>query len=226
MENTSIEHSSIRMKRTGRERFMIVLVSVLLIAVGVAAAFTLYTFISKRNAPPKTYYDYQLRTWKNALSNNPKDPNANTNVGYIYMKMGREAAGLRYFNTALRYDDKFVPALYNKGMYYKRNGQNDEAIKLLKQAGKLAGQDSKYLAYFSLGEVYAGIKKYDLAKEAYEKAIADNSTIWNSYSQLGKVYELENDMDKALENYKKALAFNPDDAKTKRKVRELENGKR
>src|SRR3990172_7323992 len=127
MEN-SIKADIRRRKYTKLERMLVVLVSGLIILTGLVAAFFIFRYISERNAPPKTYYDYQLRIWRLALEKAPKDPAIHTNIGYVYMKMGNEAKGLSYFNQALKLKKNFVPALYNIGMYYKKNSRKKKPL--------------------------------------------------------------------------------------------------
>lgn len=223
MEN-SIQADIRRRKYTKVERMLVVLVSGLIILTGLIAAFFIFRYISERNAPPKTYYDYQLRVWRSALEKSPKDPAIHTNLGYVYMKMGNEAKGLSYFNQALKLEKNFVPALYNLGMYYKKHNRQKEAVSYLEKAGKHAVKGNKYLAYFSLGELYMDSKEYDKAIESIKQSLDDNSTIWNSYETLGRIYEIKGDKALALENYKKALSFNPDNAGLKRAIDKVENG--
>ena len=223
MEN-SVKADIRRRKYTKQERVLAILVSALIVLTGLLAAFFMYKYISDQNAPPRTYYDYQLRVWRSMLERSPKDPAVHTNIGYAYMKMGDEAKGLSYFNQALALDKNFVPALYNLGMYYKKHGQKKQAISYLERAGKQAVKGNKYLAYYSLGELFMSDKNYDKAIESIKKSLDDNPTIWNSYEKLGLIYELRGDKAQALENYKKGLSFNPGNDNLKQKVDKLTNG--
>ncbi|KKK58819.1 hypothetical protein LCGC14_3040580, partial [marine sediment metagenome] len=96
----------------------VVLVLILIIVISLAGYFLL-KFFQERNRPPRTYYEYQLAIWKNTLSRYPKSPDVHTNLGYVYLKMGEEARGLEYFNSALKIDKNFAPALYNLGLYHR-----------------------------------------------------------------------------------------------------------
>jgi len=223
MENT-VKADTRKRKYTQQERMLAILVSALIIITGLAAAFFIFKYISERNAPPRTYYDYQLRIWRSMLEKSPKDPAVHTNLGYVYMKKGDEATGLSYFNQALKLDKNFVPALYNIGMYYKKHGRKEQAVSYLERAGKQAVEGNKYLAYYSLGELYVKDKEYDKAIESIKLSLDDNPTIWNSYEQLGLIYESRGDKTQALENYKKALSFNTGNDNLKRKVDKLTNG--
>src|SRR3990172_3622419 len=139
MEN-SVQADIRKRKYTKLERTLALVVSGVIILTGLMAAFFIFRYISERDAPPKTYYDYQLRMWRAALEKSPKDPAIHTNIGYAYMKMGDEAKGLSYFNQALKLEKNFVPALYNIGMYHKKHGRKKEAISYLERVGKHAAK--------------------------------------------------------------------------------------
>lgn len=192
-----------------------------------ALAFTLFMlkFFAQREAPPRNYFDYQMRIWRLALEKDPKNPVIYTNIGYLYLKSGETEQGLSYLNKALRLDPKFVPALYNLGVYYRKVGQVNLALKFLAKAGKLAVKGNKYLAYYSLGEIYEKQGKFDKAKENYQKSLADNETIWNTYYRLGLLALKENNKEEALQNFTKAAQFNPSSDKLKSLIKKLKGEK-
>ncbi len=223
-ETTTIQHPNKKTRKSGTERLLTLLVVLAVLAVGVGMAVIGYRYIQERNAPATTYFDYMLRETRAELRRNPKDPAALTNVGYIYMKMGNERRGISYFDRALKINAKFVPALYNKGMHLKDTGDRDEAVKHLTTAGKNAVKGNKYIAYFSLGEMYFDSEDYDKSLKYLKLANEDNGTIWNVHQKLGEVYELKKDTKKALEHYGIAASFNPTDTDLQEKVKELNDG--
>ncbi len=199
-------------------RVVLVLMLVLIVAL---AGYFLLKFFQERNRPPRTYYEYQLAIWKNSLERYPKSPDVHTNLGYIYLKMGEDAKGVGYLNSALKINKKFAPALYNLGLFHKKKGNNEEAVKFLTKAGKLGNPGNKYLAYFTLGEAYVDMGKVDKAIDAFKQADEDNSTMWNTAYALGKLYEKKGDRELALKNYEKAALYNPDDAKLEKAIKRL-----
>ena len=201
-----------------RLKWAIVLLAVVIVLAG---SFMLVQFFQARNQPPRTYNDYQLRIWLTLLEKNPKDPAVLTNIAYIYLKMGQDGKALDYLQKALAIKPKFVPGLYNLGIYYKKQGQTDKAVKLLSQAAANADRSNKYLAYFTLGEIYQANKEYDKAIASYNKSLEDNATIWNTYKRLGETYEQLDKKTEALDNYQKAARFNPESLSLKKKIQEL-----
>ncbi len=199
-------------------RVVLVLMLVLIVAL---AGYFLLKFFQERNRPPRTYYEYQLAIWKNSLERYPKSPDVHTNLGYIYLKMGEDGKGVGYLNSALKINKKFAPALYNLGLFHKKKGNNEEAAKFLTKAGEFGNPGNKYLAYFTLGEVYGDMGKVDKAIDALKQADEDNSTMWNTAYALGKLYEKKGDRELALENYEKAALYNPDEAKLEKAIKRL-----
>lgn len=208
-------------KKRRLEAWLSVVVIVLLILFTVAFMLFVFKFFSQREAPPRNYFDYQLRIWRLALEKDPKNPVTYTNIGYLYLKANQPEQGLTYLNKALRLDPKFVPALYNLGVYYHKSGQTALAIKYLNKAARLAVEQNKYLAYYTLGEIYEKQGKVKKAKESYEKSLADNSTIWNSHYRLGLLALKENNKAEALQHFQAAAQFNPTNEKLKREIKKL-----
>lgn len=193
----------------------------LLILFTIGFMLFIFKFFSQRQAPPRNYFDYQMRIWRLALEKDPKNPVIYTNIGYLYLKQNQPAQGLTYLNKALRLDPKFVPALYNLGVYYRKVGQTTLAIKYLTKAANLAVEQNKYLAYYTLGEIYEKQGKIKEAKENYEKSLADNSTIWNTHYRLGLLALKENNKAEALQHFQTAAQFNPTNEKLKKEINKL-----
>lgn len=203
---------------------MVAAIILLILALGAAAAFMLFAYMSQRGAPPKTYFDYQLRIHRETLRRKPKDPGAWTNVGYLYLKMGDDSRALTHFDKALALDKNFVGALYNKGMYFEKKGRDEEARPLLERAGKYAAPGNKYIAFFSLGEMDYNEKKYDSAIKYLDKASVDNATIWNVFELRGRIYEIKKEPKKALADYERGAMFNPTDTALQKKIKRLKGG--
>lgn len=182
-----------------------------MLLLGVLAVSTamIYSFITVRNAPPKTYFDYQLRLWQSAISEDPTNAAAYEQLGYIYLKMERYGQAINTFNTGLKHNSKQVGILYNLGVAYWETDKEKEAIDNLNKAASFASAGDKYLAYFKLGEIYEELNKPTAAIDNYKKSLQDNATIWNTHFSLGKLYEKEGRGKLALASYQQAGLFNP-----------------
>lgn len=220
--NTFEEISGRRQRRATLEVRLRQAVILLIILIGVFSSYFIVRFFQERDRPPRTYYEYQLKAWTEALAKYPNSPDVLTNLGYIYLKMGRDNRGLGYLNSALKINSKFAPAYYNLGIYYRKKGDFKTAIPYLKKAAKYSNVGLRYLAYYTLGEVYEGLGKTDAALEAYKKSLEDNNTMWNTLYKVGKIYEKKGEFKLALENYQRAALFNQDDEKLQTAIKRVE----
>lgn len=217
---TAAVRPSLARKRRLESWLSLITITLLLI---LAAGFTLFIlkFFTQRQAPPRNYFDYQMRIWRLALEKDPKNPVIYTNIGYLYLKADQPEQGLSYLKKALRLDPKFVPALYNVGVYYRKVGEINLAIRYLTLAGKLAVKENKYLAYYSLGEIYEKQGNSAKARASYEKSLADNPTIWNTHYRLGMLELKANNKAAALQHFEMAAQFNPSSEKLKQEIKKL-----
>ena len=209
-------------KKMKTENLLKLLIVSVVLVVFVGSVFLIYQYFGKLNSPPRTYSDYQLRFWNEVLKSKPNDPGALTNVGFVYLEDDQEKRAEEYFIKALKNDPKYVPALYNLGVYYKKNDNIKKAVDNLTSAAKYAEDGNKYLAFFTLGEIYQDQKKFDKAIESYLKSIEDDDQIWNSHHKLGEIYESQGEMVKALEQYKEAVKFNPENTELSDAIERLE----
>lgn len=84
-------------------------------------------------------------------------------------------------------------------------GEDDVANSLISILEKK--HPNEYL-YYKKGLVKMGLKEYQSAIEAYDKAISINPNNFIYYSNRGNSYRAQNKFKEALENYRKALSFN------------------
>lgn len=64
-------------------------------------------------------------------------------------------------------------------------------------------------AYYNIGIVYYGEKKYDESKAQFQKAIEIYPDFSEAYYSLGVVYYAEANYDKAIETFSKAVQIDP-----------------
>ena len=221
----SIQHEKQRpmaKKKMKTENLLKLLIVFVVVVTFVGSGFLIYQYFGRLNSPPRTYVDYQLRFWNEVLKSKPDDPGALTNVGFVYLEADQEKRAEEYFIKALKNDPKYVPALYNLGVYYKKSDKIKKATDNLKNAAKYAEDGNKYLAYFTLGEIYQDQEKLDEAIDYYLKSIEDEDQIWNSHHKLGGIYEAKGENGKALEHYKEAIKFNPENTELREAIERLE----
>ncbi len=64
-------------------------------------------------------------------------------------------------------------------------------------------------AYYNIGVVYYGEKKYDESKAQFQKAIEIYPDFAEAYYSIGVVYYAETNYDKAIEAFSKAIQIDP-----------------
>ncbi|MGI0495510.1 tetratricopeptide repeat protein [Alkalinema pantanalense CENA528] len=98
-------------------------------------------------------------------------------------------------------------ALDWRGCWYRRNNQEEAALKDLQQAVEIDGEDSEY--WFDLALTCQNLKRYDEAITAYQKAIELNPKFAYPHNGLGAVYYYQKRYDEAISAYQKAIELDP-----------------
>lgn len=64
-------------------------------------------------------------------------------------------------------------------------------------------------ALYQTGRYYQGKKRYDLAIDAYQKALTSNSNFVEALNGLGVIYSMQRKYDEAIEAFQSAIRLNP-----------------
>jgi tetratricopeptide (TPR) repeat protein len=109
----------------------------------------------------------------------------------------------------LKYYDKTPLPYRNRANYRRDEGRTEEALADYNSAITMKPDGA---LYNSRAKLYFDLKKYDLALENYNKAIALDSTQGEYYINRGAVNALTNNMQTALGDFNKGLQLKPDHA--------------
>ncbi|MCU0440094.1 MAG: DUF3857 domain-containing protein [Raineya sp.] len=104
---------------------------------------------------------------------------------------------------------------------YLQQSMPQKAIKMLEKMEKHMPQQPEFTE--RLGDYYYGIKDYPKALEYINKSIAQSPYSSRNWLDYALIKQMQNQKNEALDAYKKALYFNPNDYKTREKIRNLEN---
>jgi two-component system, NarL family, sensor histidine kinase UhpB len=121
-----------------------------------------------------------------------------------YARVGSDYVGLAGID-ALRGEEAAAQRKYNEALQFFKQA--------VEQGEKFHNSIRVSEAYWHFGRAYMEMKKYDLAKENFEKALKiatpmkNRLVILRSYEFLSKVDSLEGNYQKALEHYKKFKAY-------------------
>ena len=103
------------------------------------------------------------------LQANPNDPKDNFDLGYFYFRKGDLEKAEYFYRRAVRSKGNYLEARFGLQEALAGQGKFQEAVEVNK--GILDISPENAAAYYNLGELYMGLKKHFLAKEAYETAL-------------------------------------------------------
>ncbi len=115
-----------------------------------------------------------------------KQPDVHFGLGYLYWKQKKFAEAVREFNTEIANDPQHALALTFLADSYLHEGQQDQALPLLKKA--IAIRPNIATAYVDLGSIYASQKLLPEAVEALRAAIRIDAGSYDAHYHLARVY--------------------------------------
>ncbi len=119
-------------------------------------------------------------------------------------KKYKEAA--REYETAVKIDPQNADANLLLGLTLANTGDLDGALKYSQASVAIK---PSYSGYYNLGLIHANQGHFDLAIEAYRKAVELNDKSYQAWHQLGLVYSAALQFDKAVEAFTKVVSINP-----------------
>ena len=105
-------------------------------------------------------------------------------------------------------DENLASAFFNRGLAYRRQGQNDLAIANYNEAIRLKPDDAD--AFVNRGYAYIGKGQYALAIADDNEAIRLKPDNADAFANRGSVYFGKGQYDLAIMDYDKALSIRPD----------------
>jgi len=175
--------------------------------------------LNRRFDEPKTYYEYQLQVWNQALYKKPKDPTARTRLAQLHMKMDNDAKAEAKLRAAIKDTPKFMSSYYYLALIYQNRDDLKGAEKNLLKAISLTKNDNvKALPAFRLAGIYEEMGKTAKAIKYYELTIAGEPLMWNAYGRLGAIYEKKGELKTALQYYEGGAIYNAEDQKLKKTI--------
>jgi tetratricopeptide (TPR) repeat protein len=134
-------------------------------AVIYASIFILLAFLSYRQS---LHWKDSYSLWSYTVALQPQSPVARNNLGAYYDAHDQPEPAKKEYELALKYDNSFVPALWNLGSKYLRHGDYEKAFPLIKRMSEIKAPE-QYIACRALGALY--LKFYNdpvLAKKYFE----------------------------------------------------------
>lgn len=141
-----------------------------------------------------------------------------TGLGDTYYQAGDNDKAFETYEEALRYNPNNLLALNNAAYYLACEDRNlGRALMMIGQV--IAAQPDQSTSLDTYAWVLFKLKQYDKAREAIDKAIAnDEEPSTELYEHAGDIYFMDGDPDKAVDFWREALKLSPDNELLKRKV--------
>jgi len=157
------------------------------------------------------YPDHALAFARRALDSDPESAETYYLLGMIYLQKQTPADARNNFERALKcrpsYPDTWPNAWNNLGMLAAQAGDNEAAIKNLKEAIGL--NPNSVIALDNLGNVYRHQGRWAEAQNALEAALRADPNDADANYGLGMVFAQQNDAASAYRYLQKALELRP-----------------
>lgn len=150
--------------------------------------------------------DKAIETLNKVIRINPEFTQAYLSLGIIYNSNKEHDKAINNFEKALSKKDDINTRLYLAETYHQK-GDNLKSEEIYKDLVNKNPYDEN--VFFSLGNFYSDIKKYDESEKAFEKSIFINTNFLDARNNLGNVYIKSGKTDKALFEFEKIVKINP-----------------
>jgi protein O-GlcNAc transferase len=148
--------------------------------------------------------------YRQALQQNPRDPDVLHCLGLLCLQQGRNAEALKLLDEAVAVDGDFAPIHANRARALGALNRADDAIMAWQRA--LALQPDDHAGQLALAALLWRAGKKEQAADAYRRAIAIRPDIIEAYCDLTIVLAGLGRSDEALEVASRAVNVRPDHA--------------
>ena len=128
-----------------------------------------------------------IAEFNEAAKAEPKTPNVNFGLGYLYWKSHRYEEAERAFEAELANDANHAQALAYLGDIELKNGNPEKALELLRKATAVSG--NLRLAFVDMGVILTEQKKYQEALAALLRAEKLDASQPDVHYRLGRLYQ-------------------------------------
>lgn len=150
----------------------------------------------------------RLAGWRSTLERDPRDPDANVNLGSFHQSAGRVDRAEEHFRRALEADEDHVKARYNLGIALEARGELREAADQYRRVVQLAPGHAD--AHNNLGNVLRAMDRPVEALRHYRQALRSDSAHALARNNLGNLLRSRGDPRAAIRHLRRALERRPD----------------
>jgi tetratricopeptide (TPR) repeat protein len=179
--------------------------------------------VTERVQAPKAYYHFMrgyhseltneagvaLEEYQKALAIDPTSVALHLRLATIYQNRGDHGQAQAHAEQVLAQDASNLQALHILAAEAAAANQTERAIKYYERIIALRPQDGQ--AYYSIGMLLAGLKRYEEAERILRQGIATApASAPVGYIYLGHILVEQKAWDRAAQAYRDALTVNPD----------------
>ncbi|MCP4024208.1 MAG: tetratricopeptide repeat protein, partial [Desulfobacteraceae bacterium] len=155
--------------------------------------------------------DAAEKIFKNILSVDPDNVDANHLLGIIEKDKGHFEHAVKLISKAIRIDPDQAVFYNHLGIVLKEMEKLPDAIQNFKKAINL--NPDYCLAFNNLGDAYIASNRFDRAIAALKNAISIKPDYVSPYCNLGVAFKAQENFKRAIASLTKALALDPNHAK-------------
>ncbi len=127
------------------------------------------------------------------------------------LKLGNYDQAIKFYNEALKYDGKFIPAFLGKAKALGKKKDYELAYEEITKAIEIDPNNPEI--YITRGDISDGKGNIGIALDDYDKAVSVGPKNVTAYIKRGKANVKMTFMDKALEDFNTALKLDPENGK-------------
>jgi tetratricopeptide (TPR) repeat protein len=146
--------------------------------------------------------------WRTTIARNPSSYLAHTDLGGVFLDMGRLDEAIAHFKKALEVRPDYVEAYNNLGNILLKNRQVNEAMEQFQKALEI--QPDNAMIHNSFGNALLQKGQVDEAIVHYQKALKIMPDSAYVCCGLGNALLQKGQVDEAMEQFQKAIRLQPD----------------
>lgn len=154
------------------------------------------------------YFDQAVESFQQVIALNPEDPEANYNLGTLYLRRRALAQARQYLQKATELRPDYPEAWNNLGMAAAQEGRPEEAVRDFRKS--LSLRPDYTVAMVNLGGLYRREGDFSGAEKLLNAALEREPDNPEANYNLGMLYAKQDRLERAESFLEKALKSRPD----------------
>lgn len=156
---------------------------------------------------------------KSAASQMPNSPMIYTNLGHVYLKLGKLDQAVNSYQKSLELNPQAPENLFNLGVIYQKQGELQKAATCLENSLEIKPDFPS--AYALLGRIHQELQRPDLAAACFIKLLEYTPDAIDVLFELGNIFAAHQDYANAAIYFKRILKIDPDNDSARHAVAAL-----